>query len=146
MEHTTHLRVLLVDCWFFVNSLVYAFIMAWSSLVLMHSSSLSPTVASGDPCFDGMVSRKQRAKQTCYRLVKPKLKNRRWKHGLSQASYPAIMSVHCRWQSVPGMRTRRVLGDYKVKHVLVNRRCSLEGKIWWLTLQICDRETKLNKC
>jgi hypothetical protein len=33
---------------------------------------------------------------------------------------------------VAGMRIKRVWGDCKIKPVLLKRRCSLEGKIWWL--------------
>jgi uncharacterized membrane protein len=47
MEHSTRSRVVSVDCWFFVNSLVSAFIMAHTSLLLTHSSSSSPTGGGG---------------------------------------------------------------------------------------------------
>jgi hypothetical protein len=53
---------------------------------------------------------------------------------LSQASYPALMSVLLTLQVAIGgrVRTRRVWSEYKVKSVLLRRRCSLESKIWWL--------------
>jgi hypothetical protein len=58
-KHATHLRVVSVDCWFFVNSLVIAFIMVQSSLLLTQSSSSPPTGGSGGcPYFGGMVNRK----------------------------------------------------------------------------------------
>jgi hypothetical protein len=77
------------------------------------------------------------------------MQDRRWKHTRSQASYPALTSVLLTLQVEIGVhvRTRRAWGEYKVKSVLLRRMCSLEGKIWWLNkIQLCDRETKLNKC
>jgi hypothetical protein len=41
-KHSTRSRVVSVDCWFYMNSSVIAFIMALTSLLLTHSSSLSP--------------------------------------------------------------------------------------------------------
>jgi hypothetical protein len=62
MECSTSSRVILVDCWFFVKTLVIAFIMAQTSLVLAHSSSLSLGGDGGGgaccPYFGGMVNRK----------------------------------------------------------------------------------------
>jgi hypothetical protein len=60
MEHSTHSRIVLVDCWFFVKSSTIAFIMAQTSLLLPHSSSSSPAGGGGDCCsyFGGMVNRK----------------------------------------------------------------------------------------
>jgi hypothetical protein len=59
MEHSTCLRVVLVDYWFFMKSLVIAFIMAQTSLLLTHSSSSSPIGGGGCcPYFGGMVNRK----------------------------------------------------------------------------------------
>jgi hypothetical protein len=61
MEYSTHLRVVSVDCWFFVNSPVSAFIMAQTSLFLTHSSSSSPAGGDGGggcTYFGGMVNRK----------------------------------------------------------------------------------------
>jgi hypothetical protein len=65
MERSTRLRVVLVDCWFFMNSLVIAFIMAQTTLLLTHSSSSSPAGGGGGGCtyFGGMVNGKQRATQ-----------------------------------------------------------------------------------
>jgi hypothetical protein len=67
IEHSTHSRVVLVDCWLFVNSSVSAFIMMQTSLLLTHSSSSSPTGGSGGgggcTYFGGMVNRKQKATQ-----------------------------------------------------------------------------------
>jgi hypothetical protein len=58
---------MLVDCWFFVNSLVSAFIMVQTSLLLMHSSSSSPAGGGGGgggcTYFGGMVNAKQKATQ-----------------------------------------------------------------------------------
>jgi hypothetical protein len=55
---------MLVDCWFFMNSLVIDFIMVRSSLEPTHSSSSSlARGGGGGPCFGGMVNRKQRATQ-----------------------------------------------------------------------------------
>jgi hypothetical protein len=44
------------------------------------------------------------------------------------------MSVLLTLQVALGARViiRRVWGEYKVKSVQFRRRCSLEGKIWWL--------------
>jgi hypothetical protein len=69
-----------------------------------------------------------------YGLVKNKAQDRRWKHTLSQASYPTLMRVLLTLQVAIGarVRTRRAWGECKVKYVLLRRRCSLEGKIWWL--------------
>jgi hypothetical protein len=57
-----------------MNSSVIAFIMARSSLELMHSSSSSPASGGGGggggPYLDGMVNIKQRATQAGYWLVK----------------------------------------------------------------------------
>jgi hypothetical protein len=77
------------------------------------------------------------------------MQDQRWKHTLSQASYPTLTSVLLTLQvAICGhVRTRRVWGGCKVKLVLLRRRCSLEGKIWWLNkMQLRDRKTKLNKC
>jgi hypothetical protein len=66
MEHSTHSRVVLVDCWFFVKSSVSAFIMAQTSLLLTHFSSLSPAAGGGGggcTYFGGMVNGKQKATQ-----------------------------------------------------------------------------------
>jgi hypothetical protein len=52
--------------WFFLNSSLIAFSMAWTSLLLTHSSSLSPAgggAGGGCPYFGGIVNRKQRATQ-----------------------------------------------------------------------------------
>jgi hypothetical protein len=95
----------------------------------MHLSSLSPNGGRCGPYFGGMVSRKQRAAQAGYWLV---LKDQQPKvETLSQASYPALFYLHHRWKLVVGMITSRMWGDYKVKPVLLKRRCSLEGNIWW---------------
>jgi hypothetical protein len=57
----------------------------------MHLSSSSPDGGGCGPYFGGMVSRKQRAAQASYWLV---LKDQQPKvETLSQASYPALMSV-----------------------------------------------------
>jgi hypothetical protein len=100
----------------------------------MHSSSSSPTSGGGGygcPYFGGTVNRKERATQTGYQLVKNKMQDQRWKHTLSQASYPALTSVLLTLQvAISGrVRTRRAWGESKVKHVLLKRRCSLEGQI-----------------
>jgi hypothetical protein len=62
MEHSTCSRVVSVDCWFFVNSSVSAFTMAWTSLLLTHSSSSSPAGVGGGrggcTYFGGMVNEK----------------------------------------------------------------------------------------
>jgi uncharacterized membrane protein len=66
MECSIRSRVVSVDYWFFVKSLVIAFTMARTSLLLTHSSSSSPTGGGGGggggggccPCFAGMVNRK----------------------------------------------------------------------------------------
>jgi hypothetical protein len=44
------------------------------------------------------------------------------------------MSVLLTLQVATGGRViiRRAWGEYKVKSVLLRRRCSLEGKTWWL--------------
>jgi hypothetical protein len=66
MERSTNSRVVSVDCWFFMNSSLIAFIMAQTSLLLTHSSSSSPTGGGGEggcPCFGGIVNRRQRATQ-----------------------------------------------------------------------------------
>jgi hypothetical protein len=67
MERSTHSRVVSVDCWFFVNSSVNTFIMVHTSLLLTHSSSLSPTGGDGGgggcTYFGGMVNRKQKVTQ-----------------------------------------------------------------------------------
>jgi hypothetical protein len=67
MECSTRSRVVLVDCWFFVNSSISACIMVRTSLLLTHSSSLSPAGdgGGGGGCtyFGGMVNEKQRATQ-----------------------------------------------------------------------------------
>jgi hypothetical protein len=67
-------------------------------------------------------------------VSKNKTQDRRWEHTLSQESYPALMSVLLTLQVATGGRvmSRRVWGECKVKSVLLRRRCSLEGKIWWL--------------
>jgi hypothetical protein len=45
------------------------------------------------------------------------------------------------------VRTRRARGECKVKSVLLKRRCSLEGQIWWLNKCIFVTEKPmLNKC
>jgi hypothetical protein len=90
MEHSTRSRVVFVDYWFFVNSSVSAFIMAWTSLLLTHSSSLSPTSGGGGgggcTYFGGMVN-KNRKQHNWLLVSKNKLQDRRWEHTLSQASY-----------------------------------------------------------
>jgi hypothetical protein len=67
MEHFTRSRVVSLDCWFFVNISVSAFIMAQTSLLLTHSSSSSPAGGGGGgggcTCLGGMVNRKQKATQ-----------------------------------------------------------------------------------
>jgi hypothetical protein len=64
MEHSTHSRVVLVDCWFFVNSSISAFIMVQTSLLLTHSSSSSPAGGGGGgggyTYSGGMVNGKQK--------------------------------------------------------------------------------------
>jgi hypothetical protein len=67
MEHSTRSRVVSVDHWFFVNSSISAFIMAWTSLLLTHSSTSSPAggCGGGGGCtyFGGMVNGEQKATQ-----------------------------------------------------------------------------------
>jgi hypothetical protein len=61
------------------------------------------------------------------------MQDQRLKHTLSQASYLALMSVLTLHVEIGGhVRTKREWCECKVKHVLLKRRCSLEGKIWWL--------------
>jgi hypothetical protein len=62
------------------------------------------------------------------------IRTRRWEHTLSQVSYPALMSVLLTLQVATSgcVIIRRAWGECKVKFVLLRRRCSLEGKIWWL--------------
>jgi hypothetical protein len=62
------------------------------------------------------------------------MQDRRWEHTLSQASYPALMSVLLTLQVATSgcVIIRRAWGECKVKSVLLRRRWSLEGKIWWL--------------
>jgi hypothetical protein len=80
-----------------------------------------------------MVNRKTKSNTIGYRLVKIK---RQTEGGstVSQASYPTLPSVLLTLQVAIGgcVRTRRVWGEYKVKSDLLRRRCSSEGKIWWL--------------
>jgi hypothetical protein len=58
-----------------------------------------------------------------------------WKHTLSEASYPAFTNVLLTLQVAIGgrVRTQRAWVECKAKSVLLGRRCSLEGKIWWQT-------------
>jgi hypothetical protein len=76
------------------------------------------------------------------------MQDRRWKHTLSQASYPTLMSVLLTLQVAIGghVRTRRVWGGCNVKSVLIRRRCSLEEKYDAKQMQLLDRKTMLNKC
>jgi hypothetical protein len=53
------------------------------SLDLTHSSSSSPTGGGGGAYFGGMVSRKQRATQASYRLVKENTRPKVETHTLS---------------------------------------------------------------
>jgi hypothetical protein len=77
------------------------------------------------------------------------MQDQRWKHTLSQVSYldrtSVLLTLHV---AIGGhVRTRIAWGECKVKSVLLRRRCSLEGKIWWLNkMQLHDSKTKLNKC
>jgi hypothetical protein len=77
---------------------------------------------------------KSREQHNWLQVNKNKMQDRRWKHTLSQASYPALTSVLLTLQVTIDVqvRTKREWGECKVKCVLLRRRCSLEGKIWWL--------------
>jgi hypothetical protein len=67
-------------------------------------------------------------------VSKNKTQDQRWEHTLSQASYPTLMSVLLTLQAAIGGHViiKRAWGECKVKSILLRRRCSLEGKIWWL--------------
>jgi hypothetical protein len=93
MDHSTYTRVVSVDCWFFINSSIIAFIMVRSSFELMHLSSSSPTGGGGGcggggcgPCFSGMVNGKPIATQAGYRLVKQNARAKEETHSLKHLS------------------------------------------------------------
>jgi hypothetical protein len=67
-------------------------------------------------------------------VSKNKTQDRRWEHTLSQASYLALTSVLLTLQVAIGgcAIIRRAWGECKIKSILLRRRRSLEGKIWWL--------------
>jgi hypothetical protein len=57
-----------------------------------------------------------------------------WEHTLSQKFYPPLTSVLLTLHVATGDHViiRSTWGECKVQSVLLRRRCSLEGKIWYL--------------